>query len=143
MAEKISLKKNKDDPDAQIQAVNEKLDFLINEIREIKIEMNRLQASNDDKMYKLDSRIYSVCSSLKEQVYKLESKVYEGNSDLRNSIYHLDTRVYQNAGDLKEGIKNLQNKTTYSRFLDNILPWSPLIIAGGTIWVMVMHAILS
>lgn len=127
MAEKVSLEKNSD-----IQEINKKLDFLIGEVTQLKSEMNMMKSKNEEQIYKLDSRIYGVCSDLKDHIYKLKSTIYDSSSKLSDSHYRV-----------QKEIEELQNQTTYSKFIDKVLPWSPLILTGGVIWAMVLHAILS
>lgn len=126
MAKKVSLDKNSE---AQI---NEKLDFIIGEIKNMQRDINslksnvaELQEKNQDQLYRLDSRFYRLCGDLQNQLYKFQTEFYSGSRDV------------------KDELKELQEKTTYSRFLDKILPWSPLIIAGGTIWAMILFSIIG
>ena len=127
MSEKISLDKNH----SEIQEINKKLDFLIGEVANIKGEMSRLQSKNEEQIYKLDSRIYHVCSDLKEHIYKLQSAVYDSSSKLSDSHYRV-----------QKEIEELQNQTTYSKFIDRFLPWSPLIAGGGVVWFIFMYKLL-
>ena len=125
MADKVSLKKPKEVSAEQIQAINEKLDFLIDEVQDIRRNMLDLQTANKEQLYKVDSQLYSVCSDLKSQIYKFQSEFYDGNQNV------------------KEELRELQKKTSYSRFMDKMLPWSPAILIGGGIWAMVLLAIFS
>ena len=47
MAENVS--------DVQMKEINEKLGFLINEVVQLKKDMNRLQSKNDTGLYQYDS----------------------------------------------------------------------------------------
>lgn len=128
---KISLDK-KTDSSAQIQEVNQKLDFLIDEIQTLQREVNslksnmgELQEKNREQLYRLDSQFYKLCSDLQSQIYKFQSAFYEGSRDV------------------KDELKELQERTSYSRFLDKILPWTPAILIGGAAWVMILRIILD
>ena len=123
MAENVS--------DVQMKEMNEKLDFLISEVVQLKKDMNCLQSKNDTEFYKYDSQFRMLCSDLKEHIYKLKSTVYDGNSELSKKNY-----------ELTKEIQELQEQTTYSRFLDKLLPLSPLILAGGTVWLIFLYKIL-
>ncbi len=125
MAGKVSLKKTQEVSAEQIQALNEKLDFLIDEVQDLRRNMRDLQTANKEQLYKVDSQLYSVCSDLKSQIYKFQSEFYDGS-------HHV-----------KEELKELQKQTSYSRFMDKMLPWSPAILIGGGIWAMVLLAIFS
>ncbi len=126
MSKKVSLDKNSE---AQI---NEKLDFIIGEIQNLQRDINALksnvadlQEKNQDQLYRLDSRFYRLCGDLQNQLYKFQSEFYSGSRNI------------------KEELRDLQEKTGYSRFMDKVLPWSPLIIAGGTLWAVVMFNIFG
>ncbi len=125
MAGKVSLKKTQEVSAEQIQALNAKLDFLIDEVQDLRRNMRDLQTANKEQLYKVDSQLYSVCSDLKSQIYKFQSEFYDGS-------HHV-----------KEELKELQKQTSYSRFMDKMLPWSPAILIGGGIWAMVLLAIFS
>lgn len=128
---KISLDK-KAESSAQIQEVSQKLDFLIGEIQTLQREVNslksnmsELQEKNREQLYRLDSQFYKLCSDLQSQIYKFQSAFYEGSRDV------------------KDELKELQERTSYSRFLDKILPWTPAILIGGAAWVMILRIILD
>ena len=128
---KISLDK-KTDSSAKIQEVNQKLDFLIGEIQTLQREVNSLksnmsdlQEKNREQLYRLDSQFYKLCSDLQSQIYKFQSAFYEGSRDV------------------KDELKELQDRTTYSRFLDKILPWTPAILIGGAAWMLILRMILD
>lgn len=128
---KISLDK-KAESSAQIQEVSQKLDFLIGEIQTLQREVNslksnmsELQEKNREQLYRLDSQFYKLCSDLQNQIYKFQSAFYEGSRDV------------------KDELKELQERTSYSRFLDKILPWTPAILIGGAAWVMILRIILD
>lgn len=128
---KISLDK-KAESSVQIHEVSQKLDFLIGEIQTLQREVNslksnmsELQEKNREQLYRLDSQFYKLCSDLQSQIYKFQSAFYEGSRDV------------------KDELKELQEHTSYSRFLDKILPWTPAILIGGAAWVMILRIILD
>lgn len=128
---KISLDK-KAESSVQIHEVSQKLDFLISEIQTLQREVNslksnmsELQEKNREQLYRLDSQFYKLCSDLQSQIYKFQSAFYEGSRDV------------------KDELKELQERTSYSRFLDKILPWTPAILIGGAAWVMILRIILD
>lgn len=143
MSEKISLKKNDADSNVDIQEINKKLDLLINEVATIKKEMNLLQSKNEAQSLNLDSRLHNVCGDLKEHIYKLQSTIYEFNSDWRDGIYKLSSKITDSNYKVEREVRELQNQTTSSNFLNKFLPWSPVIIFGGTIWLLILLAILE
>lgn len=129
---KVSLDKKANKSDAQIQEVNQKLDFLIGEIKtlqrevdSLKSNMGELQEKNREQLYRLDSQFYKLCSDLQSQIYKFQSAFYEGSRDV------------------KDELKELQEHTSYSRFIDKILPWTPAILIGGAAWMLILRMILD
>ena len=123
MSDKVSLEKNC--ASSEIQEMNRKLDFLIDEVKNIRRDMNELQSQNTDKLYKLDSNFYKLCSDLQSQIYKFQSEFYSGSKNVSKEL------------------KELQEQTTYSRFLDKVLPWTPAIFIGGTFWLILIATILD
>ena len=128
MPEKISLEKKSD---ADVQEINKKLDLLIKEVSQLKCDINRLQSQSDNDLYKFDSKFRDLCYDLKEQIYKTKTVVYDCSSKLSDGNYKVEQEM-----------KELQKQTTYSRFLDKLLPLSPLILAGGTVWLIFLYKIL-
>ena len=128
MSEKVNLEKNSN---ADIKEINRKLDLLINEVSQLKNDMNRLQSQSDSNLYKFDSQFRILCSDLKEHIYKLKTTVYDCSSKLSDGNYNLTKEL-----------KELQNQTTYSKFIDKLLPLSPVILAGGTFWLIFMYKLL-
>lgn len=123
MADKVSLEKNCDS--VKMQEINQKLDFLIDEVKSIRRDMKELQSQNTDKLYQLDSRFYKLCSDLQSQIYKFQSDFYSGTKDVSKEL------------------KELQEQTTYSRFIDKILPLTPAIMIGGMVWLFLIAIILD
>ena len=137
MAEKISLEKNSD-----IQEINQKLDFLIGEVTQLKSEINNLKSSNEEKIYKLDSRLYGVCSEVITNLYKLQSTIYNYSSDCREGIRELQSKFHDEGYSVGKKLDDLQDKTIYSRFIEKLLIFSPLIAGGGVLWVVFMYKLL-
>ena len=123
MSEKISLEKNCNS--AEIQEINQKLDFLIDEVKNIRRDMKELQSQNTDKLYQLDSRFYKLCSDLQSQIYKFQSEFYSGNQNVSKEL------------------KELQEQTTYSRFMDKVLPLTPAFLIVGMVWLFLIVLILD
>lgn len=123
MADKVSLEKNCDS--VKMQEINQKLDFLIDEVKSIRRDMKELQSQNTDKLYQLDSRFYKLCSDLQSQIYKFQSDFYSGTKDVSKEL------------------KELQEQTTYSRFIDKVLPLTPAIMIGGMVWLFLIAIILD
>ena len=123
MADKVSLEKNCDS--VKMQEINQKLDFLIDEVRSIRHDMKELQSQNTDQLYQLDSRFYKLCSDLQSQIYKFQSDFYSGTKDVSKEL------------------KELQEQTTYSRFIDKVLPLTPAIMIGGIVWLFLIAIILD
>lgn len=123
MSDKISLEKNCNS--AEIQEINQKLDFLIGEVKSIRHDMKELQSQNTDKLYQLDSRFYQLCSDLQSQIYKFQSEFYSGNQNISREL------------------KELQEQTTYSRFMDKVLPLTPAFLIGGMVWLFLIAIILD
>lgn len=123
MSDKISLEKNCNS--AEIQEINQKLDFLIGEVKSIRRDMKELQSQNTDKLYQLDSRFYQLCSDLQSQIYKFQSEFYSGNQNISREL------------------KELQEQTTYSRFMDKVLPLTPAFLIGGMVWLFLITIILD
>ena len=121
MADKVSLEKNYNSK--EIQDINRKLDFLIDEVQNIRRDMQDLQSQNSDKLYRLDSRFYKLCGDLQQQIYEFQNKFYRGNKNIT------------------EELKELQTRTTYSRLMEKIITWSPAIIGMG-FWFIVMMLLL-
>ncbi len=127
MAEKISLEKN-----SELQEINKKLDFLIGEVTQLKSEMNLMKSKNEEQIYKLDSRIYGVCSEMITNLYKLQSTIYNYSSDCRDGNRKIT-----------EEVKELQTRTTYSKFMERFALWSPIVFIGLITWFIVLFIILS
>ncbi len=123
MEDKVSLEKNC--TTTEIKEINLKLDFLIDEVKSIRHDMKELQSHNTDKLYQLDSRFYKVCSDLQSQLYKFQSEFYSGTKDVSKEL------------------KELQEQTTYSRFIDKIVPLTPAIMIGGMVWLMLIAILLD
>lgn len=129
MSKKVSLDKNSN---TEIQEINKKLDFLISEVAQIKSEMNRLQSNNEDRLYKLDSRIHGVCGEVINNLYKLQSSIYNYSSDFRDGNRKISDEV-----------KELQKQTTNSQLVEKFFAYSPLIIIGVTIWFVILILVLN
>ena len=123
MSDKISLEKNCNS--TEIQEINQKLDFLIDEVKNIRRDMKELQSQNTDKLYQLDSRFYKLCSDLQSQIYKFQSEFYSGNQNVSKEL------------------KELQEQTTYSRFMDKVLPLTPAFLIVGMVWLFLIVLILD
>ena len=121
MADKVSLEKHANISD--IQDINRKLDFLIDEVKNIHRDIEDLQSQNTDKLYQLDLRFYKLFSDLQHQIYDFQSKFFKGNRNI------------------SEEIRELQTHTTYSKFIEKILIWSPAFI-GMSIWFIIMLVII-
>lgn len=117
MADKVSLEKYANTSD--IQEINHKLDFLIDEVKNIRRDMEDLQSQNTDKLYQMDSRFYKLCSDLQHQIYDFQNKFYSGNKNIT------------------EEIRELQTRTTYSKFTEKILTWFPAFVGMG-LWFVIM-----
>lgn len=130
MAENVSLEKSSNVSNAQMNEINEKLNFLISEVVQLKKDMNHLQSKNDNEFYRFDSQFRSLCSDLKDHIYKLKSTVYDGNLKLSERNY-----------ELTKEIQELQRQTSYSKFVDKLLPLSPIVLAGGTVWLIFLYSI--
>lgn len=137
MTEKVSLEKNSD-----IREINKKLDYLIGEVTQLKSEMNNLKSSNEEKIYKLDSRLYGVCSEVITNLYKLQSTIYNYSSDCREGIRELKSKFHDEGYSVGKKLDDLQDKTIYSRFIEKLLVFSPLIAGGGVLWVVFMYKLL-
>lgn len=127
MAEKVSLEKNSD-----IQEINKKLDFLIGEITQLKSDVKNLKSKNEEQLYKLDSRIYGICSEVISSLYKMQSSIYNYSSDMRDGNRKIT-----------EEVKELQSKTTYSKFMERFALWSPIIFIGLITWFVILFIILD
>ena len=103
--------------------INRKLDFLIDEVKNIHRDIEDLQSQNTDKLYQLDLRFYKLFSDLQHQIYDFQSKFFKGNRNI------------------SEEIRELQTHTTYSKFIEKILIWSPAFI-GMSIWFIIMLVII-
>ena len=122
MADKVSLEKNINP--TEIQNINRKLDFLIDEVQNIRREMQDLETQNSDKLYQLDSRFYKLCSDLQHQIYEFQNKFYSGTKNVTQEL------------------KELQSQTGYSHFLKNISLTSAVMM-GGLAWLLSMILILD
>ena len=87
--------------------------------------MKELQSQNTDKLYQLDSRFYKLCSDLQSQIYKFQSEFYSGNQNVSKEL------------------KELQEQTTYSRFMDKVLPLTPAFLIVGMVWLFLIVLILD
>lgn len=123
MSDKVSLEKNC--ASTEIQEINQKLDFLIDEVKNIRRDMKELQSQNTDKLYQLDSNFYKLCSDLQSQIYKFQSEFYSGNQNVSREL------------------KELQEQTTYSRFIDKVLPLVPTFLIGGALWLFLIAIIFD
>lgn len=123
MADKVSLEKNC--TPSEIKEINRKLDFLIEEVKDIRRDMKEMQSQNTDKLYRLDSRFYKLCSDLQSQIYNFQSEFYSGTKNV------------------SKGLKELQEQSTYSRFIDKIVPLTPAVLIGGIVWLFLIAVILD
>ena len=121
MADKVSLKKN--NAPSEIQDINRKLDFMIDEVQNLRRDMQDLQSQNSDKLYQLDSRFYKLCGDLQQQIYEFQNKFYSGNRNVT------------------EELKELQNRTSYSLMIEKLMAWFPAFIGLG-FWFIIMLIIL-
>lgn len=122
MADKVSLEKNINP--TEIRDINRKLDFLIDEVQNIRREMQDLQTKNADKLYQLDTRFYKLCGDLQHQIYEFQNKFYSGTKNVSQEL------------------KELQSQTGYSHFLKNLSLTSALMV-GGLAWLISMILILE
>jgi len=122
MADKVSLEKNINP--TEIRDINRKLDFLIDEVQNIRREMQDLQTKNADRLYQLDTRFYKLCGDLQHQIYEFQNKFYSGTKNVSQEL------------------KELQSQTGYSHFLKNLSLTSALM-AGGLAWLISMILILE
>ena len=122
MSDKVSLEKNC--ASTEIQEINQKLDFLIDEVKNIRRDMNELQSQNTDKLYQLDSNFYKLCSELQSQIYKFQSEFYSGNQNVSREL------------------KELQEQTAYSRFMNKVLPLTPVFFVG-MLWLLIIATIID
>lgn len=121
MADKISLEKHATTSD--VQEINNKLDFLIDEVKNIRRDMENLQSQNSEKLYQLDSRFYKLCGDLQHQIYEFQNKFYSGNKNIT------------------EEIRELQTKTTHSKVMERLITWFPAFVGMG-LWFIIMLVIL-
>lgn len=122
MADKVSLEKNINP--TEIRDINRKLDFLIDEVQNIRREMQDLQTKNADRLYQLDTRFYKLCGDLQHQIYEFQNKFYSGTKNVSQEL------------------KELQSQTGYSHFLKNLSLTSALM-AGGLAWLISMILIFE
>mgnify|MGYP003571431547 CR=1 FL=1 len=82
MAEPILLDRYRDNTYAQTQAINDKLDFVIAEMRDIKQEMRDMK--NDIRT--LDAKIDKTRTELKDEIDKNRAELKEEISSVRSEL---------------------------------------------------------
>lgn len=123
MADKVSLEKHH--TAAELQEINRKLDFLMNEVSEIRRDLKDLQTENADDLYQLNSKFYKFCNELQGQFFEFQSKIYSGSKDVSKQL------------------QDLQAQNAYSRFMSKSFSISSALLFGGLAWLLSLIIILD
>ena len=108
-----------------IQEINRKLDFLINEVNEIRRDIKDLQTENADDLYQLNSKFYKFFNDLQGQLFEFQSKIYSGSKNVAKQI------------------QDLQSQNAYSHFMNKSFSLTSAIIFGGLAWLLSLILILD
>ena len=148
MPEPILLDRFRNDAYNQNQIINDKLDFLIGEMRDMKqdiraldkkIENVRTELKSD--INKLDEKIENVRTELKSDINKLDEKIDNVRTESKSDINKLDEKIDNVRTDLKTEIdKNhaeLKNEINTARWQIVGVVVAQICFVGAIVWAVV------
>ena len=130
MAEPILLDRYRDNAYNQNQIINDKLDFLIGEMRDMKQDIRAL-----------DKKIENVRAELKSDINKLDEKINDVRTEFKSDINKLDEKIDNVRTELKSEIdKNhaeLETEVNTARWQIVGVVVAQICSIGAIIWAVV------